>query len=451
MKNYICLSFFTLGLLFTRTVGAQIEFIGDSEGISTINTLNGENYLVLSPRGKRIAFTKERQRGSSPQEPDYVDQFFEVFDSTWQATVYSAWTDGTGMFSPVGFDKAGNQYFSKVSFHQGVYAGKVFRSLNDGGVVEVAIPFLENKSPHQSGCLSKDGRYMILSMESPNTYGVEDLYLVQMRQGHWTSPINLGRQVNTKFQEITPFLARDNKTLFFATNGRKGEGSFDIYYSVRLDDSWRKWSKPKNVGVPVNTSGAETSFSFLEGDDWAYFVSSQSSDGYGDVRRIKINMDIEEDSTGLEEDVVASERPAHVVLKIVDKKTRASIPSEMISVATTLFSANGLFTIDSLSDEEVAIKSQGYLPRIVILDSSLEVGENEIGLESIAVGTTITLSHVLFAKGTSKMVEGSAKELNLVVEMMNDNPDVKILLKGHTDNRGDPVLNVRRVKFLKIV
>ena len=74
-------------------------------------------------------------------------------------------------------------------------------------------------------------------------------------------------------------------------------------------------------------------------------------------------------------------------------------------------------------------------------------------MEPVTVGSVITLNHVLFKQGTVQMLSGSEEELDLVVEMMIDNPKIKILLKGHTDNQGDPVRNVRlsegRVKSVR--
>lgn len=426
--------------------------MGDSEDILNLNTSAGENFLVLNPHKKGMAFTREGGKDNILMA-DYIKGFYDFFDSTWTAPkIFTDWTDDKGLFSPIGFDKEGNEYFSEVTYSQGVYSSKISKFQTGGGAVEVDIPFLKNRSPHQSGCLSKDGEYMILSMESGHTNGVEDLYLVRRKSdGRWRSPVNLGSQINTEFQEITPFLAEDNRTLYFATNGRGGEGSFDIFFSVRLDESWRNWSEPKNIGTPVNTSGSETSFSFLNGDQWAYYVSSQNSDGYGDIKRIRIEEYIEEDTS----QTVAETSSNQIVFKVVDKQSRLAIPAEVIYAGSEMILPNGLFIIDSIliANKELEIKSDGYLPQIISLDSTLMIGVNEVALESVSVGNTITLKNVLFYQGTPYMIEGSERELDLIVEMMNDNPEIKILLKGHTDNQGDPVLNVRlsegRVKSVK--
>ena len=430
-----------LGCFLSYSTVAQVEFVGEPEDISDLNTPDGENYLVLSPHDKQMAFTKERNRGDDITS-NFGDTFSQVFDSTWQATVYSDWTNEKGMFSPIGFDKDGNQFFSEVSFYKGVYKGKVLKFLIDGGAAEVEIPFLKNKSSHQSGCLSKDGMFMILSIESNYSFGVEDLYVVRkMPGGAWASPINLGENLNTEFQELTPFLASDNRTLYFSTNGRGGAGSFDIFYSKRLDDSWRKWSTPVNLGEPVNSPGAETSFSYTDSDTWAYYVTSQNSDGYGDIKRVKIKPP-EFDSLQTESTIPLTD-PKEITIKIIDKASNEVTPAIMIVGDVSIPVPKGLFVVDSafLSNGEVEIKANGYLPKILQLDSNLRIGINEVPLESLKIGNVITLKNVLFYRGSPIMLDDSKKELDLVVEMMNDNPTMKILLKGHTDNQGDPVLN----------
>ena len=443
-------SIFYLLTLCSLFSSAQIKFEDSGLAVDSLNTHYGQNYLVLDTSSDKIAFTQDRGGVSDV----FID---EQTINNQEVILFTDWLNTPGMVSPIGFYD-GWIYFNQVIMNLGVYKGGVFRTKSASMKPErVDIPFLKNKSPIQSGCLSKDGRFMILSMESNHTYGVEDLYLVKRNaSGGWSSPKNLGSQLNTGYQEITPFLAEDNRTLFFATNGRGGAGSFDLFYTVRQDNSWRSWSKPINLGSGVNTSGAETSFVYTDGSEWAYYISSKDSDGYGDIMKIKFKEDIDEDTLELDSPVAEIEEellPSQITLKVVDSKTGVSLPAEMIRDTTRLVGANGIFRIDSLTEEEIEIKSMGYLPKVVRLDDQLIIGENIIELSSVSKGSVITLDHVLFHRGTANIISGSEKELDLVVEVMNDNPDIKILLKGHTDNTGDPVKNVQlseeRVKTVK--
>lgn len=431
----------------------QIRFNGDPIPIAEINSSFGQNYLVLDPYSGNMAFTEEN--GGSGDE----NAIIEMKHDSSVVYVFKDWLNTKGMVSPIGFVHD-QLFYSHVVFDKSVYRGVVIKlDLIAGKREKVDIPFMKNKSPIQSGCLSTNGQFMILSMESGNTYGVEDLYVsVKESDGKWGSFRNLGATLNTKYQEITPFLAADNRTLFFATNGRGGRGSYDLFYSVRQDDSWRNWSEPIRLGDQINTPGSETSFSFRDGEEWAYFVSAQDSDGYGEIMKIRMNEEIEEDTTRLDKVLVVeetnpTEEPISILLKVVDASTYESISASVITSSDTLTNVSGLFPVDRLRGFEVEVKSMGFLPKRFIIDSTFRPGENTIALSSVAKGNTIQLNHVLFHRGTADLVSGSEDELDLVVEVLNDNPDIKILLKGHTDNTGDPVKNVRlseaRVKTVK--
>lgn len=447
MKNSIIISL----LIISGTLQAQISFEGQAIPMDSLNSPNGQNYLVLDPANNRMAFTEER---GGVGEFSIKDRLNTVFGTNWEISEFTDFLGKKGMHSPIGFQGDGLIYGETI-YDKGVYTGKIWINAN-GVVEEVLIPYFKTKSPIISGCISADGRFMILSLESSQSAGVEDLYLTKKDvNGNWSRLQNLGRSINTNFQEITPFLAADNRTLFFATNGRGGEGSFDIFYSVRQDDYWRSWSEPVNLGSQINSTGAETSFVFRDGSEWAYFVSSRDSDGYGDIMRIKIKEEIEADTVVEDyprlEEVIADE----IILKIMDKKTREFLSAELILDTTRLYVPEGVFIFDStyLAYSKMEVKAAGYLPKVVPLGNDLLVGVNEIGLEQIKAGETITLNNVLFHRGTPELVHGSEQELDLVVEMMNDNPTIKILLKGHTDNTGDPVKNVQlseqRVKSVK--
>src|SRR5690606_27614583 len=104
----------------------------------------------------------------------------------------------------------------------------------------------------------------------------------------WTTPKNLGGTINTSFQEMTPYISKDNMTLYFASSGHNSKGSRDIFSARRLDNSWRLWSKPENVSE-INSEGIELSFMVDMENKYGYFISTQNSDGYGDINRIKLN------------------------------------------------------------------------------------------------------------------------------------------------------------------
>ncbi|MEO9804294.1 MAG: OmpA family protein [Reichenbachiella sp.] len=321
------------------------------------------------------------------------------------------------------------------------------------------IPYFNSKSKELTACVSSDGRNILFGMESFGSYGVEDIYISRLNSnGKWTSPKNLGSTINTPNQEITPFLAADNKTLFFASNGHGGEGSFDIFMSTRLDDTWQNWSPVQNLGPKVNTKGREQSFTFLPDAEFAYLSSTQNSDGYGDLKKVKISPDItpveiEVDTTRVT-DIVEEKNIVALSGSVVDKKTERKIIGAQIFVTTeptnqeykTLTNSDGEFNLSITEGNSYVVKIRAYQymsSESVLTDANVVGGEKSTyKLEPVIEGNTVTLDHVLFEQGQAVLIEGSQKELDLVVEMMKYNPDVSIFLAGHTDNQGKASLNV---------
>jgi hypothetical protein len=136
--------------------------------------------------------------------------------------------------------------------------------------------------------VSPDLDVIFLSMKASDSRGNEDLYFsVKDVSGAWSKPKNLGATINTPGFEISPFLSADKKRLYFASNGHKGEGDADIFYSERLYDSWETWSVPVNLGSQVNSKKFDAYFS-IYGDSVAYFSSNRDGQ-YADLFRAKVS------------------------------------------------------------------------------------------------------------------------------------------------------------------
>ncbi len=140
--------------------------------------------------------------------------------------------------------------------------------------------------------VSIDEETIIFSLLRKDTKGQHDLYLSHHLGGRkWSEPEPI-EMLNTPGDEISPFLAYDNKTLYFSTNGRQGYGSQDVFVSHRLDDSWMNWSPPENMGSPINTIGFDAYFMLSANGDTAYLSSAQGTTvrGFGrsDIWKIAI-------------------------------------------------------------------------------------------------------------------------------------------------------------------
>ena len=131
--------------------------------------------------------------------------------------------------------------------------------------------------------ISSDEKIMILSVQRKDSKGQHDFYLSHNLGGlHWSKPEHIA-QLSTPLDEISPFIAYDDHTLYFSSNGRGGYGGYDIFVTRRLDSTWMHWSTPTNMGPPISTPSFDAYFTMGARGDTAYFSSADESteQGYG--------------------------------------------------------------------------------------------------------------------------------------------------------------------------
>ena len=181
------------------------------------------------------------------------------------APLNTAWHNSTVSVSPdnntlfMDFDEG-----EETGDKQGLY---VSHRLSSGWSEpeEVKIKDYYNYNQYESYHISANRKVMITSLERDDTHGSKDIYVCFLQDdGSWSAPKNLGSTVNTYGDELTPFLAADNKTLYYASYGLKGYGSSDIYITRRLDNSWTNWSTPQTWGMrSILPTGMPTSLYLL--------------------------------------------------------------------------------------------------------------------------------------------------------------------------------------------
>ena len=331
----------------------------------------------------------------------------------------------------------------------------------------ISIPYFQNRAGILSGYIPPDQSVFVYAAETYGTRGVEDIYVTTKGPtGKWSEPRNLGNTINTPFQELSPSLSADGKTLFFSSNGRKGLGSFDIYSSVRLDDSWSNWTTPVNMGGGFNTEGRELSYRVYEQAGFSLYTSTNNSDGYGDVRIHLLDEPFRKDTTvqqivnapdTVTKFVEVSREPTvdkrvRIYGKVNNAKTGESIAAKIAFAApsdnqsTDASAAGYSIQLPSTNNYVVKIEAAGFVSTMEKLDiNTYEMKDLEMNfkLQPVEVGTTVNLNDVLFEQGKTNLLPQSYPELDLVVSFLKSNPRVKIELAGHTDNRGIPAQNVK--------
>ena len=292
-------------------------------------------------------------------------------------------------------------------------------------------------------CLSPDKRDLYFSSRRFGGYGGSDLYVSHLGPtGKWSEPENLGPQINTAGDETSPFIHADNQTLYFASTGLQGYGEEDLFLVRKGSDG--KWGQPENLGYPINTISHEGTLFIAADGKTAYYASDRNDTRGGlDIYQFELREDI---------------RPARTLWvkgKVYDKNTLAGLPStvelidldsrQTISRVQTDETGNYMITLPVGKDYAFNVARRGYLfysDNYSLKDRSPDSTYNkDIALQPIAVNAAIVLRNIFFDFSKYDLKPGSQVELDKVVQLLQENPTVKIQIEGYTDNVGSAADN----------
>lgn len=305
---------------------------------------------------------------------------------------------------------------------------------------QVVIDDFYNDNQYQNFAVSPSGKVLVSAIERDDTYGDADLYVsFRNPDGSYSAPLNMGGIINTIEAEGTPFIAADGVSLYFNSEGHPGYGNADIFVSKRLDDTWTNWSEPKNLGPAINTERWDAYFTLDAKGEYAYLVSSANSYGEEDIFRVKLSEESQPD-------------PVVIIYgKVYNKKTNevlgANIYYEDLSNGKELGIANsnpstGSYKIVLPYGKKYGIvgKKTGFMPVSEYIDltqiSEYTEIEKNLYLVPITVGEVVTLNNLFFKRGKAELEGSSFPELDRLINLMKENPDMEIEVYGHTNNIG---------------
>lgn len=293
--------------------------------------------------------------------------------------------------------------------------------------------------------LSPDKRELYFASTRQGGYGGSDIYLSRrLPNGRWSPPENLGSEVNTVGDESCPFIHADNQTLYFTSNGHLGYGGDDLFMVKKGPKG--VWSKPINLGYPINTIENEGSLVIAADGKTAYYASDRSdSKGGLDIYTFELRSDI---------------RPAKTLWvkgKVFDKKTKKGLPSaveltdlatnELLSKVQTDETGNYLITLPIGKDYAFNVNRKGYLFFSENFPLSQKVPDStysiDIPLQPLERNAAIVLKNIFFDVNKYDLKPESTSELDKIVMLLKDNPALKIQINGHTDNVGKPADNLK--------
>ena len=252
---------------------------------ATFNSAYAELKPTLSPDGTRLYFSRAHHPDNTFGETDAEDIWYSAFDKTsdtWSEPVRMAgllnnhgpnFIDNVSMTGDTVI--LGNQYGKKGKMRAGLsYSVNVDGQWSAPLSINILNDY--NMSSHANAFVSLKSGVIIKAIQRGETFGERDLYVSFWDGVKATEPVNMGGVINTSLEESSPFLADDNKTLYFASKGHAGFGGYDIFVTTRLDDSWTNWSEPQNLGTAVNGSLDDEFFSIAKCGKYAVFSKQVS-------------------------------------------------------------------------------------------------------------------------------------------------------------------------------
>ena len=459
-----------------NSIGRQVRCFIDNAG-GNINTQYDEYNPVVTADGRMIYFTSRRayKKAKFSDDGNYFENIFyakQSGDDNWSPSVM---VDGINNLKDHDAVQGITVDGRKMLIYRADGNGDIYETTKKGSKWEKpkAIKAINTDGHETSATYSYDGKTIYFCSDRKGGYGEHDIYRSVMdAKGHWSKPENLGPVINTPYNEKSVFAHPDGKTLYFCSDGHPGYGGFDIFVTTFVNGAW---TEPVNLGYPVNTSGDDAYFVITADKRTGYYSSKQvGGQGGYDIYKIAflgpekefayrsendlidgvesfVDIDIKSEQIPLEESRLTLLRGI-----VIDADTKQPIPGanidlydivENIQLLSFESDDEGRFLLSLPSGRNYGenINAPGYLfhsENFNIPDTATyQVIEQVIELNKIAVGKSIVLNNIFFDFDKATLKPESIMELDKVYDLMVANPEMKVELSGHTDNKGTAAYN----------
>lgn len=443
---------------YYRDMKAQMEFLESQlDKVSVIekerlaeplNSFQLQYFPVLTANGEQILFTKRDGIGNHDKEDIFMA--FMAPDGGWTKpqsiadAINSPYNEGTCTITADGniliytSCDAPDSEGSCDLYIAYKLNGRWQRPKNMGRNVN-------SRAWDSQPSLSADGRILFFSSNRKGGFGGNDIwYSVMQKDGNWAPAKNLGNIVNTSKDEISPFMFFNNEVLFFSSNGHPGFGGMDIQLS-RVKDG--EFMQPENLGRPINDQLDQVALFITAQKDYAYFTELTTSKKEIDqsiLYRFKFP-----DEISLGENLTVTEG------KVFNSKTGEPIDATLSLVSLTNDSTLYQFNSDGKTGEFMMlypdkaisglyVEKKGFLPKIynVERDKIQNVKDLKVELVPVASGEEFVFENVFFEFDEYSLKSESVSSLKRLVNFLAENPNVNILITGHTDNVGSASYNL---------
>jgi len=452
-----------------------------------INSKDPEYSPMISADESVLMFTTRRQEGigtdKDPSDGKYMEDIY-ISEKDKEGN----WTKAIGVGENINTKShdatAGlsNDGLTSYIYYGRYGVGDIYISKKDAEgwtKAKDAGKYVNGKKSHEtSACLSFDKKWLYFISNREGGKGGHDIWKSPWNEEKeiWGEPVNIGDVINTNYDEVGVFIHPDGRTMYFSSKGHKGMGGFDIFYSIMNDDG--TWNEPVNIGYPVSTPDDDVHFVISASGKHGYYSSFREVDGLGekDIYMITFLGPKKEPLLSTEDNLLASvaapikeeliqpkvaisaknlsiltglvldaetKKPVKSLIDLVDNGTQTHI-SEFTNDPTT---GKFLMSLPAGKNYGIAAKAEGYLFHSENFDIPADAGFKEyekiIYLNKIKKGVSIVLRNIFFDTDKYSLKPESKTELDRLIQLLTDNPDLRIEISGHTDTHGSSSYNQR--------
>jgi outer membrane protein OmpA-like peptidoglycan-associated protein/tetratricopeptide (TPR) repeat protein len=467
-------------LLVAEPKRAVINNIGKG-----VNSIFDEYRPCITKDGKSMYFTSRRKFSKRSEKSIIDNKYFE--DGYYSELVNNVWTrakrldkkvtdkDNTSNIAVVGLSPDNqNLYIYKGKEKNGnLYACTL---KNDEWSKPSKIRKINTKHRETSMCMSSDGSTLyFISSGRKDGYGEGDIYVSHKNEsGIWERPENIGNVVNTYNDELGVSLGANDSVLYFGSKGHNSMGGYDVFRSTLTNVGL--WSKPENLGYPINTPNDDLFYYEMPGGKIAYY-SANRENGLGGMDIYKIiylGPEKKMQPVDVDDLIIGAKAPYDDIyfvptLKVTtdsaiqmrgfinDSEDKKPIVAkiELIDREKSVVAATGIsdstgnysLSVPQAKNYGVEILAKGYLLYLDLVDLSTrtfdEVVVKNFLLDRVEVGAKVVLNNIYFEFGKTTLKKTSYIGLDNVVKLMESNETVRIEISGHTDNVGGLQANTK--------
>jgi flagellar motor protein MotB len=412
---------------------------------ASVNTKEQEYLPVVTADEKILIFTRQANRNEDFYRSTQADSIWTPSEPLSTAINTTVYNEGAQCISPDGM----YMFFTGCNRPDGLGRCDIYLSKREGK--NWSEPFniggpINTPGWESQPSLTADGKTLYFVSTRSGGQGGYDIWKSDLKgDGSWTFPVNLGPGINTSYDEQSPFIHTDGHTLYFSSNGWPGMGNKDIFMS-RIDSSTRNWSKPQNLGYPINTFGEESGLTISTDGKTAFFASDQEG-GYGGLDIYSFELP----------SILRPGKVTYVKGTVFDSETK-----EMLDGKIQIINLNtNQVVFDDISDFETGeflatmtvgktfglnVSKEGYLfySKNFTLDNKLadKPFNIRVPLQKIEVGGLVVLNNIFFDFNKFNLLPASKVELQQLIQFLYSNPNISIEISGHTDNVGDDQSNL---------